>query len=72
MAVLTATTLAPMRIFELNDTIGEHRLRVEVVQAKVDIPLEGVVHELVVGSFEILPEVKMRGQEMIRENERGW
>ena len=60
VAVLTATTLVPMRIFELNDTLGERCLLVKVVQAKVDVPLEGVDHTLVVGSFEILPTVKTR------------
>ena len=60
VVVLTATTLVPMRIFELDDTLGERRLHVEVVQAKVDVPLEGVVHTLVVGSFEILPTIKTR------------
>ena len=60
VAVLTATTLVPMRIFKLDDTLGERRLLVEVVQAKVEVPLEGVVHALVVGSFEILPTMKKR------------
>ena len=61
VTVMTATTLVPMRIVELNNTLRRSRFLVKVVPAKVDVPLKGVVHELVVGSVEILPEVKMRG-----------
>ena len=61
VAVLTATTLVPMRIVELNDTLRRRCFLVKVIPAKVDVPLKGVVHELVAGSVEILPEVKMRG-----------
>ena len=60
VAVLTATTLMPMGIVELNDTLRQRRFVVKVVPAKVDVPLKGVVHERVVGSVEISPEVKMR------------
>ena len=61
VAVLTATILVSMKIFKLDYTLGERCLLVEVVQVKFSVPLEGVVHELVVGSVEILPEVKMSG-----------
>ena len=48
-------------VVELDDMLGEHCHFVECVLAKVNVALEGVVHKLVVGSFEILSEVEMRG-----------
>ena len=50
--MLTATTLMPWSISELDDTLGECGLLVEGIPVKVGVPLEVGVHELVVSSFE--------------------
>ena len=41
--------------------IGEIDLLVIAVPVKVDVAIAEVVHELVAGSFDISPEVEMRG-----------
>jgi hypothetical protein len=48
-------------VVELGDMLGEHGLLVKVALAKVNVTVEGVVHEIVVCSFDISPEVEMRG-----------
>ena len=48
-------------VAEIDGTLWEHGLLVEVVPDKVDVAIAEVFHELVAGSFDIAPRVEIEG-----------
>ena len=55
-------------VVEIDGTLGEHGLPVEVIPAKVDLAVVRVLHKVVADSFDIVPEVRLEddsGREII-------